>query len=65
MGERDEDKVRSAFLHTETFMLSSGRWVTYMLALIRRTIDDMDSRMGFANFVTRGKVLGQEEDAKT
>ena len=26
-----------------------------------RTIDDMDARMGFANFVTRGKVLGQDE----
>jgi hypothetical protein len=26
-----------------------------------RTIDDMDARMGFANFVTRGKVLGKEE----
>ena len=26
-----------------------------------RTIDDMDARMGFANFVTRGNVLGQDE----
>lgn len=27
---------------------------------VYRTIDDMDVRMGFANFDTRGKVLGKE-----
>jgi hypothetical protein len=26
-----------------------------------RTIDDMDSRMEFGNFVTQGKVLSREE----
>ncbi|KAH9975983.1 hypothetical protein BGW80DRAFT_1295652 [Lactifluus volemus] len=39
--------------------------ITWASEMKTRTIDDMDSRMGFANFVTRGKVLGQEEDAKT
>jgi hypothetical protein len=30
-----------------------------------RTIDEMDARMGFANFVTRGRVLGQDEKPST
>ncbi|KAI0255919.1 magnesium transporter [Lactifluus subvellereus] len=36
--------------------------ITWASEMKTRTIDDMDSRMGFANFVTRGKVLGQEEE---
>ena len=30
-----------------------------------RTIDDMDSRMGLAKFVTRGKVLQDEKPGPT
>ncbi|KAF8475141.1 magnesium transporter [Russula ochroleuca] len=35
--------------------------ITWASEMKTRTIDDMDARMGFANFVTRGKVLGREE----
>jgi len=35
--------------------------ITWASEMKTRTIDDMDARMGFANFVTRGRVLGQEE----
>jgi len=35
--------------------------ITWASEMRTRTIDDMDARMGFANFVTRGKVLGKEE----
>ncbi|KAN0130939.1 magnesium transporter [Lactarius tabidus] len=35
--------------------------ITWASEMRTRTIDDMDARMGFANFVTRGNVLGQDE----
>jgi len=35
--------------------------ITWASEMKTRTIDDMDARMGFANFVTRGSVLGQDE----
>ncbi|KAF8269796.1 membrane magnesium transporter-domain-containing protein [Lactarius quietus] len=34
--------------------------ITWASEMKTRKIDDMDARMGFANFVTRGKVLGQD-----
>ncbi|KAI0288405.1 magnesium transporter [Russula brevipes] len=36
--------------------------ITWASEMRTRTIDDMDSRMGFANFETRGKILGQGEE---
>ncbi|KAN0121277.1 magnesium transporter [Russula decolorans] len=35
--------------------------ITWASEMKTRTIDDMDSRMEFGNFVTRGKVLSREE----
>ncbi|KAI9458112.1 magnesium transporter [Russula earlei] len=35
--------------------------ITWASEMKTRTTDDMDARMGFANFVTRGEVLGKEE----
>jgi len=35
--------------------------ITWASEMKTRTIDDMDARMGFASFVTRGNVLGQDE----
>lgn len=35
--------------------------ITWASEMKTRTIDDMDSRMEFANFVTRGKVLSREQ----
>ncbi|KAI0272517.1 hypothetical protein BC834DRAFT_857118 [Gloeopeniophorella convolvens] len=35
--------------------------ITWASEMKTRTIDDMDARMGFANFVTRAKVLGEDE----
>jgi len=34
--------------------------ITWASEMKTRTIDDMYARMGFANFVTRGNVLGQD-----
>ncbi|TFY65674.1 hypothetical protein EVG20_g5418 [Dentipellis fragilis] len=46
LGERDEE---------------DGVWLTERTPG-NRTIDDMDSRMGFASFVNRGNVLGKEPE---
>ncbi|KAH9995408.1 magnesium transporter [Russula compacta] len=35
--------------------------ITWASEMRTRKIDDMDTRMGFADFVTRGNVLGREE----
>lgn len=42
-------------------MLLLLTWLFMFKFCALRTIDDMDARMGFANFVTRGRVLGQDE----
>jgi len=39
--------------------------ITWASEMKTRTIDDMDARMGFANFVTRGQVLGKEEPSSS
>jgi len=39
--------------------------ITWASEMKTRTIDEMDARMGFANFVTRGRVLGQDEKPST
>ncbi|KAH9967231.1 magnesium transporter [Russula dissimulans] len=35
--------------------------ITWASEMKTRTIDAMDARMGFANFVTRGRVLGEDD----
>ncbi|TFY79781.1 hypothetical protein EWM64_g4229 [Hericium alpestre] len=37
-----------------------SREITWASEMKKRTIDEMDSRLGFANWVTRGKILGKE-----
>ncbi|KAA1470281.1 hypothetical protein DENSPDRAFT_836049 [Dentipellis sp. KUC8613] len=36
--------------------------ITWASEMKKMTIDDMDSRMGFASFVNRGNVLGKEPE---
>ena len=46
MGERDEDEVRVK------------SYISYWnLTNLSRTIDDFDSRLGFASYVNRGKHI--------
>ena len=46
MGERDEDEVRVELKYPFT-----------RLTILNRTIDDFDSRLGFASYVNRGKHI--------